>query len=277
MKILITGANSYLGARLFLDLEKTFEVIGTYRTQPLSSRFIQLDVTNKKHLETALSTYKPNIIIHAANNANARWCEQNPKEATLINVKSTEYIVQLANTNNIKIMYISSFSAKNPSNIYGKNKYESEQIVADSSSGYLIIRPSLIVGGSPNSTNDRPFNRLLKNIDEHILAQYDTSWKFQPTYAGHISEVITQCIQSSILNETIAVASPELVTRYDLARDILSPFSIEVHPINNNDHSPIIVDNLSVLDFYALPKYTYKRLIESCINDIKQRHKFQIL
>lgn len=276
MKILVTGANSYLGARLFFDLEKTFDVIGTYRAQPLSSRFIQLDVTNKNQIENVISTNNPDIIIHAANNANARWCESHPKEATLINVKSTEYIVQVANVHNVKVIYISSFSAINPTNTYGKNKYDSEQIVANTSSGYLILRPSLIVGGSPNTTNDRPFNRLLKNIDENIPAQYDTSWKFQPTYAGHISEVITQCLHSTILNETIAIASPDLKTRYEIARDILSPFSINVQPIDNNDQSPVIVDNLSVLDTYTLPQYSYPKVVEACITDIKHRHQFHL-
>lgn len=165
--------------------------------------------------------------------------------------------------------------AINPSNLYGKTKLASEEIVKKTKSGYLILRPSLIIGYSPNITNDRPFNRLLKNLNEGLPVKYDTSWKFQPTYIRHISEVIENCINKNIYNEIIVVSVPELVSRYDYTKDILKPFNISVKPFDAKDTTfEVFEDKLEKLKEYNLPQYTYKQIVEEIINEIKNRNKF---
>ena len=175
MKMLLTGASSYVGARLFLDLQKKFDIIGTYHGTKLSDKFIQLDTTNPEEVKKVISQEKPDVILHAAANANAKWCKAHPEEAKLLNQQSTESIVTVANEIGAKVILLSSFVAINPTNVYGNTKYESEQIVKKAKSGFVILRPSLIIGFSPNTTNDRPFNRILKNLDLHTEAVYDTS------------------------------------------------------------------------------------------------------
>jgi dTDP-4-dehydrorhamnose reductase len=274
VKILLTGASSYVGARLYFELIKKFELIGTYFGNKLSKDFIRLDTTNREEIKSIIQDYKPEIIIHAAANANARWCEANPDLAISLNQKSTEYVVDSANRINARIILISSFSAKETVNVYGITKSESEKVVKENKAGFIILRPSLILGFSPNTVNDRPFNRLLKNIDKKTEAIYDISWKFQPSYLGHVSRIIEEVIKRNILNEIIPIAVPELKTRYDIARDILKAFNIKVLPVNKNDNTPIITDNLNILKKYKLPEYSYKEMINKCIGEIKDRRKF---
>lgn len=45
MKILITGANSYVGARIYFDLSKELDVVGTYHASKLSKSFIELYIS----------------------------------------------------------------------------------------------------------------------------------------------------------------------------------------------------------------------------------------
>lgn len=276
MKILLIGASSYVGARLYFDIAKDFEVIGTYNNAQLSKKFIKLDVTSPDEIKKVIHEQKPDIIIHAANNANARWCEANPEQAYVLNGSSTKAIVESANDLNTKIIYISSFAAIDPTNVYGKTKLLSEELVKETKAGYVILRPSLIIGFSPNTTNDRPFNRILKNLDEKIPAVYDTSWKFQPSYAGHISEIIKICIEKNIVNQTIPVAVPELKSRFDLANDILQAFGIEVTPTDLNDQTPSAFTDLTMLETLGLPQYTYDEVIEKIIEEIKNREKFTL-
>jgi len=277
MKILIIGASSYVGARIYFDLYKEFDVIGTYNSSQLSKSFIKLDITDKVEVETVLEREKPDYIIDIAASANSRWCESNPNEAVLLNEESTQYIVDAANKINSKIIYISSFAAFNPDNIYGKTKYNSEQIVKKTKSGWVILRPSLILGFSPNTENDRPFNRLLKNLDEGTPAEYDTSWKFQPTYLGHLSEVIREVIKKDITNQLIPVAVEELKSRFDTANDILSPFNIEVTPIDGQDKIHFSEKkDLSKLTELNLPTYEYKQMIGKIVDEIKNRQEFRI-
>ncbi len=276
MKILLAGASSYLGVRIYFDLFKKFDALGTYSSNPLSKHFVKLDITKSEEVKKVIDDYKPNIIIHAANNANARWCEANPRAAIELNQKSTAYFVAAANAHKAKLIYISSFAAITPTNVYAKTKFESEKIVKKARGEYLILRPSLILGFSPNTTNDRPFNRLLKNLDQGTPAVYDTSWKFQPTYVRHISEVIESCITKNIWKQTIAIAVKDLKSRFDTAKDILSPFSIRVSPINNHDTTPNTPDDLAKLKELNLPQYTYSQMIKEIIKEIKSREKFKL-
>lgn len=274
MKILLTGANSYVGARLYLDVSKVYDVVGTYAHTPLSEKFVQLDVTDAASVDALVSKVSPDIIIHCANNADARWCEANPELAVKLNQESTQFIVDAANTCGAKVIYISSFAAFVPNNVYAKTKYESEKIIEKTKAGYLILRPSFILGFSPNTVNDRPFNRLLKNLDQKTDAIYDVSWKFQVTYIGHISEVILACIKQHIWNHVIPLTVEGLKTRYDTAYDILSPFGITVTPVDKKDTLPVLENDLHILKELALPQYTYTQMIATIVNEIKQRKKF---
>ena len=216
----------------------------------------------------------PDIIIHCANNADARWCEANPDAAVKLNQESTKSIVDAADSCGAKVIYISSFAAFVPNNVYAKTKFESEKIIEKTQAGYLILRPSFILGFSPNTTNDRPFNRLLKNLDQKTEAIYDMSWKFQVTYIGHISEVILACIERNIWNHMIPLTVEGLKTRYDTAYDILSPFGVTVTPVDKNDTLPVLENDLHQLKELALPQYTYANMIATIVNEIKQRKMF---
>ncbi len=276
-KILIIGASSYVGARLYFDLKSKFAVVGTYSANQLSKSFVRLDIINKEEVEKIVNDTKPDVIIHVANNASAKWCDVNPEKAVLLNQTATQYIVGSANKVNAKLMYLSTMGAIKPSNLYGRTKLKSEEIVKTAKSGYLILRPSLILGLSPNTANDRPFNRLLKNLDESVPAVYDTSWKFQPTYIRHISEVIESSINKKIFSRSIVIAVPEMKSRYDTAKDILTPFAIKVTPVDAKDSTfEIFEDDLSELNELDLPKYTYEEIIKEIVDDMKNRHKFVI-
>lgn len=277
MKILLIGASSYVGARLYFDLKNKFNVVGTYSNNPLSKDFIHLDITNKEEVNRIISEVKPELILHVANNASSKWVNSNPNKAILLNQTATEYIVEAADKINAKVIYISTMGAIKPSNLYGKTKLASEEIVKKTKKGYLILRPSLIIGCSPNTTNDRPFNRLLKNLNDGIPAKYDTSWKFQPTYIRHISEIIEACINKEIFNEVIVIAVPEMASRYDYTKDILKPFNIPVEPFDAKDTTfEIFQDKLEKLKQYDLPQYTYKQIIKEIINEIKNIEKFKL-
>jgi dTDP-4-dehydrorhamnose reductase len=271
MKLLITGASSYVGAKIYDDLKDIYEVVGTYHTNKLFKDLISLDITREPDVFDIVQNFRPDYIIHVAANASSIWCENNPTDATTLNQQATKHLVDAANNNNSKMIYISSFAVMNPTNSYGKTKYNSEALVHQVKSGFIILRPSLIVGYSPNTHNDRPFNRLLKHIRENSEASYDTSWKFQPTYLRHISEIIQKIIESNIFNEIIPIATPEIKSRFDLAKDILTPFNITVNSEDKKDTSPTFSEDLSKLKKLDLPEYTYKEMIRNIIEEIKER------
>ncbi len=268
MKLLLLGASSYVGARLYIDLDKQYSIVGTYHTNQLFPALTHLSITDQREVEHLITTVQPEIIIHTANNASSKWCAEHPDEAMAVNQTATQYIVDAANMTGARVVYISSYAALEPTNLYAQSKLASEIIVQQTRAGYLIVRPSLIVGLSPNTTNDRPFNRLLKNLSGEP-AIYDSGWRFQPTYLGHLSEVIDSAIKKSIWNTVIAVAVPELTSRYALARDILMPFDVPVAESEKKDASPIAQTDLSFLSQLGLPEYSYPEMISRIVREIR--------
>ena len=277
MKILITAASSYLGARIYFDLEKKYEVVGTYNTSKISLKFIQMDVTNRDEVFRIFELNKPDLIIHAAANPNARWCEENPEIAKKINVGGTRNVVDAANAIGAKLVYISTLAALDKSFVYGRTKFLAEEAAKETKAGFIILRPSVIIGMSPNTANLRPFfNRILKNLDEKTPAIYDISWKFHPTWIGHISEVIENVIEKKIKDEIITITVSELKSRFDVARDILSEFGVSAEPKNDNDKVPPKELDQTKLKEFGMPVYSYSEIIEKIIGEIKNREKFKL-
>jgi dTDP-4-dehydrorhamnose reductase len=269
MNILITGASSYVGASIYVRLKDKYSVVGTYNSNKLFPELELLDITKEQNVRDFVLREKPDVIIHVAANASGSWCEKNPKEAVAINQQGTRYIVDSANRVNSKVILISSFAVRNTESLYSRTKIASEEYVKEVKAGYVILRPSLIIGFSPNTTNDRPFNRFLKNIIDDVPAVYDTSWKFQPTWLKHLGEVIEEILKRKIINKTIPVSVPELKTRYEIAKDILSNFNINVTPEDKHDTTPTFSENLGNLKELGMPEYTYDEMIEGIVKEIK--------
>lgn len=269
MKILITGASSYVGASIYSRLKDKYSVAGTYYSHRLFPELERLDITNKKDVMNFVLAKKPDMIIHVAANASGGWCEKNPEQAIEINQLGTKHIADSANAVNSRVILISSFAVANTDSLYGRTKIASEQYVKEVKAGYIIMRPSLIVGFSPNTTNDRPFNRFLKNIIDGVPAVYDTSWKFQPSWLRHIDEVIEQILERGIINETIPVSVPELKTRYDIAKDILPKFNVPVTSEDKHDRTPAFSEKLNKLEELRLPQYSYDEMIVGIVEEIR--------
>ncbi|MGV8161949.1 MAG: sugar nucleotide-binding protein [Candidatus Nanoarchaeia archaeon] len=269
MKVIITGASSYVGARFYSDMRNKYEVIGTYNSNKLFPELEHLDITKKEEVMKFILEKKPDFIIHVAANASGSWCDKNPQQAVAINELGTKYIVEGANRVDAKVIFISSVFANYANQLYGRTKLKSEEYVKKTNAGYVILRPSLIMGYSPNTINDRPFNRLLKNITQKTPAVYDTSWKFQPTWLSHLEEIAELVIDKNILNQTIPVSTPELKTRFDIANDVLIEFGISVVPEDKQDATPDFADDQEKLRELHLPIYTYLEMIDGLKQEIK--------
>lgn len=277
MKLLVIGASSYVGARFFFDLKNTHEVVGTYYHNPLSQSLIKLDITDKKDVLKVFHQITPEIVIHVANYPSPRNAVNNEDNFTKLNDSGTINVVEGANEIDAKVIFISSQAASVATDIYGKLKAKSEAFVASTKAGYLILRPSLILGMSPNATNPRPFNRILKCLDDRaIVGVFDTSWKLQPTYIGHLSRVIEKTITDNAWNKSIPVFIDTLVTQYNIARDILGPFGVNITQTDQHISIPPSSDDLGIFTAFNFSPHTYSEMIDVIIQEIKERNTFRI-
>ena len=147
MTILITGGNTSLAR----ELKKIFNDI-------LIPNSKELDLTNKKNIEQFFSIHDFDCIIHNESLMNVRECEENKSKAEMINVKSTEILVNVIQQINPTIqfihlstpcifdgkkgMYIES-SIPCPPNFYGLTRMSSE-IIAQKLKNHCIIRTNYV-------------------------------------------------------------------------------------------------------------------------------------
>lgn len=275
--VLIIGASSYVGARIYFDLQDKYRLIGTYFHHPLSTKFLQVNLTDRKEVSETFKEVKPDVVIHVANYPSPRNAVNNEKNFIALNQKATEYVVESANNMGAKVIFISSQAASNPSDLYGQLKATSENQVKSVRAGYIILRPSLIVGFSSNTVNDRPFNRMLRCLDDRTkIAEFDSSWKLQPTYLGHLAQVIDRAIGGNIWNKAIPVFINEVVTQYQIAHDVLNHFGVTVNPIDLHFRIPLSKDDVTDFEAFHLPPYSYNEMIETITGEIKNRKTFNL-
>lgn len=274
-KILITGASGYVGARLKFDLEKKYDVIGTYFHSDFNKNLIKIDITNLDSVKSVFKMHNPEFIVHSAAFPVSPQNDEQQKLIENLNYKGIENIVEAANEIGAKVIFVSSAialteSSSSANDIYGQSKAYGESVCKKVTAGSFIVRPHTIFGYSPNMTNDRSFNRILKNIFLKTPAIYDTSWKFEPTYIGHISAVIDKYISGDIKTNVMNIAFDTLKSKYDLGHDILNNFGIEVTPVDGK--SNWVVTKLDLEDFYKLnlPIKNYDEMILTIVDEIKR-------
>ena len=277
MKLLITGASGYVGARIYFDLKPSFDLVGTFFSNQLSRNLISLDITDKNEVDRIVGDVRPEIIIHVANNPSSDWCKAHPKKAVELNQVGSEYLLSSANKNNAKIIYISTMGAIIPKDLYQQTKAASEEIFKLTRAGYLILRPSVGIGCSPNTTHINFFNQMLRCLEHNSEAIFDTSLRLQPTHLTHISDIVRGCIDRRIWNQVIPISVAEMRSRYDIANDILGKFGVEVTPIDK--HIPPFnsvegVDN--ELRRFGLTVLSYRQVIEMSVKDINNRSNILI-
>ena len=65
-KILITGANGYIGSCLFHFLKNRFKIYGIDKNKSLNKKVLQCNILNNKKLDLIIKKIKPDLIIHLA-------------------------------------------------------------------------------------------------------------------------------------------------------------------------------------------------------------------
>lgn len=271
-KILVIGANSYVGARLYVDLRKEFETEGSYHKISLFPELKMIDLTKEAHAMEEICSIDPDVIVHVSSIPSVGMCKKNVEGAFTLNVGGTKIVMKAANKIGARLAYISSVSAQNPQETYSITKAEAEKIVKTVENGFLIIRPGLFIGQSPNITNNRFHNLLLNNIENKTVGEYDDTYKIQPTWLGHLSEALIKLIHNDMWGHVVPITVEEHRTRFEIATDILKNFGVKCKARRKNGVCYIEVKEENTtqekLVELHLPVYAYKGIIDKTVKEI---------
>src|SRR5947208_710118 len=100
MKVLITGANGFLGQYLTLYLaDKGHNTIACNRgecriVQKNSIQYYCTDITDESAVTSMITTVQPEVVIHTAAMSKPDECNNNKDACLLINVEATKFLLQ---------------------------------------------------------------------------------------------------------------------------------------------------------------------------------------
>ncbi len=237
---LIVGANGQLGS----ELKEILKDQARYLDRD------ELDITDASAVEAFIGATKPEAIVNCAAYTAVDKAESDVETARKINVDGVANLARSAAVHNAGLIHISTdyvFDGLNhrpyneedmpcPISVYGKTKYEGEEIMRRLAQSGIIIRTAWLY--SPYGNN---FVKTMQRLGRErgklnvVFDQIGT-----PTFAADLAEVIVKLLPQLPKNkvETYHYSNEGVASWYDFAKEImeLSGIDCEVLPIESKDY-----------------------------------------
>lgn len=258
MKVLITGANGFLGHYLTeLLLKKGYEVIATGKG---SSRLLfsgysnfcyeEMDFTDIKAVQQIFTKHRPGKVVHAGAISKPDECELNKPLAFNINVSGTQNMLKAAADCQSHFLFVSTdfvfdgdkgMYAENdnpsPVNYYGQTKLEAEMAVKKHSGRWSIVR-TVLVYGQPVPGRDNILTRVKQKLQRGEEYSVVNDQVRTPTYVEDLTHGIALMIDKKA--EGIFHIS---------GKDRMTPFEMAVHTANYLGLNAGLLRKVTAADF----------------------------
>ncbi len=285
-KILITGASGMLGRDLSQELSSEFELWGldivTSNQKPEArKKLIICDIYDRNETIKAVSTVKPDIVVHTAAWTDVDRCELDKKKAYRVNSKGTENIALACKACDAALIYISTdfvFDGRkkrpyrevdktNPLSVYASSKLEGERAVRKALKKYFILRTSWLYGRHGKNFVDTVLTKaktekILKVVGDQIGS---------PTYTKDLAKAIHALVNTIVTSNQKPVTRKNIygiyhvsnygsVSWYRYAKEILrlARSKTRVLPISSTGlNRPAMRPAMSILDNGKFIKFTH--------------------
>ncbi|MDB4139081.1 dTDP-4-dehydrorhamnose reductase [Candidatus Thioglobus sp.] len=250
MIILVTGANGQLGKSIKSLVEpqkKSYSFVFVTRDQ--------LDLSSPSNIQNYFDTHKFDLIINCAAYTAVDKAESYQEEADMINHIAVKKIAEIAKSNNIKLIHISTdfvfdglkhkpyseSDACSSLNIYGKTKLEGENaILSIMKFNATIIRTSWLYSEYGNNFVSTIIKLAQKNNNLNIVSDQMGT----PTYAKDLGQAILNIIKNEKFNEPNRVteiyhySNKGECSWYDFAKEVINISGIKctISSINSEDY-----------------------------------------
>ncbi len=199
MKILVTGAKGQLG----YDVCRRLSALGI---EHLGVDIADFDLTDAGQVREAIASYAPGAVIHCAAYTAVDKAESEPERCRLVNVEGTRNLAQACAVISAKMMLISTDyvfdgageqpfetdAARQPQNVYGRTKLDSELVVQEVLAEHFIVRTAWVFGA-----NGGNFVRTMLRLGaerEEIAVVADQVGS--PTYTEDLAVLLCEIVRS---------------------------------------------------------------------------------
>lgn len=190
-KILVTGANGQLG-RAFMNVREEFPGLEL----SFANKY-DFDISVKSREASGLIKRNVDAVINCAAYTNVEKAESEPEEARLINATSVGYLAEACKEAGCLLVHYSTdyvFDGKkeaayseldqpNPLSVYGKTKWEGEQLLDEKHQRHFILRTSWLYSESGHNF----FRTMIRLAKENGQLNVVTDQMSTPTYARSLA------------------------------------------------------------------------------------------
>ncbi len=236
MKILVTGANGFLGHYLVAALlKKKYSVIATGKGEcrlPFAGHdgfeYATMDFTDPFSVHDVFDKYKPEIVVHAGAMSKPDECELQQWQAYLTNVEGTVNMMHNAEEQKSFFVFVSTdfiFDGEKgmykeedeaiPVNFYGKTKMEAEEAVREYEYGWAIAR-TVLVYGKPLSGRNNILGIVKEKLEKGEEYSVVDDQVRTPTYVEDLADGIVAIIQKKATG-IYHLSGSDVITPYEMA------------------------------------------------------------
>lgn len=252
MKVLITGANGFVGQHLTLFLaERNYDVIACSRGEcriPTRNSFeyYSIDLTNEQDVSDLIESVAPDIIVHTAANSKPDDCHINRDACLQQNVEATKYLLKALSgiSDQARFIYLSTDfifgedgphsedDITGPLNFYGESKLLAEQAVKASGLSHAIVRPVFIYGPVWDGIRSTFLHWIKNSLEQGKQIKVVSDQTRTPTFVVDICKGIESII---VLKQEgdFHLAGKDLLSPYDMAVAVASFLKLDAALIEN--------------------------------------------
>jgi dTDP-4-dehydrorhamnose reductase len=220
MRIVITGAEGQLGSSLQ-------RVLAAHELLPVD--LPEHDVTDQEIIPT-ITTFQPQLVIHAAALTDVDGCERDPDSAFKVNAEGTRIVAEAGRLCDAALLYVSTdyvfdgtkgepyleSDEPNPISVYGKSKLAGEAAVRDVLARHYIVRTAWLYG--PRGRNF--VTKILELAAHRDELSVVTNEVGSPTYAPDLAAAIARLIEHPLYG-LYHLVNEGSCSRFEFAEQVL--------------------------------------------------------